>query len=364
MNCVRKKTFVFTGGGSAGHVTPNLALIEACSGRVQCYYIGMRDSIEQEMLSKTTIPFYGITAGKLRRYMTFKHLTEPFKVFMGLFQSYSILKKIKPDVVFSKGGFVSVPVAMAAWMQGIPVIAHESDMTPGLANRLTFPFVQKLCVNFSEVKKFFKHPEDVYVTGTPVRAFLLHGSKEKALELTKFDKNRLTILVIGGSLGSVKINDAVRQALPSLLMQYQVIHICGKGNLDPSLNQTPQYYQVEFAGSELADLLALSDVVVSRAGANTLCELLTLGIPHLLIPLSKKASRGDQIDNARYFEKKGASMVLWEEQLNVENLTERLTHLIEKRQDFSEKIKAIGLSSATEKVLNVIDETLGYHSTL
>lgn len=364
MNCVRKKTFVFTGGGSAGHVTPNLALIEACSGSAQCYYMGMRDSIEQEMLSKTTTPFYGITAGKLRRYMTIKHLAEPVKVLMGLFQSYRILKKLKPDVVFSKGGFVSVPVAMAAWMQGIPVIAHESDMTPGLANRITFPFVKKLCVNFPEVIKFFKHPKDVYITGTPVRAFLLHGSKEKALQLTHFDPTRLTILIIGGSLGSVKINDTVRKVLPSLLTQYQVIHLCGKGNLESSLNQTPHYYQMEFAGSELADLFALSDVVVSRAGANTLCELLTLGKPHLLIPLSKKASRGDQIDNARYFEKKGASMVLWEEQLNEKNLTKYLSVLIEKRQDFVEKIQAIGVSSATEKVLNIIDETLGYHSTL
>lgn len=363
MNCVRKKTWVFTGGGSAGHVTPNLALIEACSGRVQCYYIGMRDSIEQEMLSKTTTPFYSITAGKFRRYMTFKHLAEPFKVLMGLFQSYRILKKIKPDMVFSKGGFVSVPVAMAAWMQGIPVIAHESDMTPGLANRLIFPFVQKLCVNFSEVKKFFKHPEAVYVTGTPVRSFLMHGSQENALLLTNFDKNRLTILVMGGSLGSVKINDTIRKTLPMLLTQYQVIHICGKGHLDSSLNQTPYYYQVEFANTELADFFALSDVVVSRAGANTLCELLTLGKPHLLIPLSKKASRGDQIDNAGFFEKQGVSMVLWEEQLNEKNLTEHLSKLFEKRQDFAEKIQALGFSSATKNVLNIIDETLGHHST-
>lgn len=358
MNGVRKKTFVFTGGGTAGHVTPNLALIEACSGRVQCYYIGMRDSIEQEMLSKTTTPFYSITAGKLRRYMTFKHLAEPFKVLMGLFEAYSILKKIKPDVVFSKGGFVSVPVVMAAWIQGIPVVAHESDMTPGLANRLTFPFVKKLCVNFAEVKKFFKHPEHVYVTGTPVRSFLMHGSKEKALDMTKLDKNRLTILIMGGSLGSMLINHQLREALPTLLKEYQVIHICGKGNLESCLSQTSHYFQVEFAGHELADLLALSDVVVSRAGANTLYELLTLGKPHLLIPLSKKASRGDQIDNAKYFEKQGASMVLWEDQLTAEQLILQLTDLIRHRQNYVEKIQQIGLASATEEVLQIINETL------
>ena len=231
-------------------------------------------------------------------------------------------------------------------------------MTPGLANRLTFPFVQKLCVNFAEVKKFFKHPEDVYVTGTPVRSFLMNGSIEKALELTKFDKNRLTILIIGGSLGSVLINHQLREALPTLLAEYQVIHICGKGNLEPRLNQTPHYFQIEFAGSELADLFALSDVVVSRAGANTLCELLTLGKPHLLIPLSKKASRGDQIDNAKHFEKQGASMVLWEEQLTVEQLIACLTDLIHHRQEYAEKIQKIGLSSATEEVLRIIDETI------
>lgn len=364
MNCVRKKTFVFTGGGSAGHVTPNLALIESYGASAQCYYIGMKDSIEQDLLSKTATPFYGITAGKFRRYMTLKHLAEPFKVMKGIFQAYRLLKKIKPDAVFSKGGFVSVPVVVAAWSQGIPVIAHESDMTPGLANRLSLPFVNKLCVNFPEVKKFFKHPEDVHVTGTPVRSFLLHGSREKALQLTHFDSQRLTILVIGGSLGSVLINQVVRQVLPELLSQYQVIHICGKGNLDPKLNHTPYYYQVEFADVELADLLALSDVVVSRAGANSLCELLTLGKPHLLIPLSKKASRGDQIDNALHFEKLGASMVLWEEQLNTKNLVEHLAQLIHNRETFAKNINAIGMSSATENIQAIIDEMICQHKLL
>ncbi len=358
MDSTQKKIIVFTGGGTAGHVTPNLALIEAYADTANLHYIGMKKSIEQSLIKDTAIPFYAITAGRLRRYMTLKHIGEPFKVLQGLFQAYRLLSKIKPDIIFSKGGFVAVPVVMAAWFKKIPVVAHESDMTPGLANRLCFPFVQTLCVNFPEVKKYFKHPDRVFVTGTPVRQFLMQGSREKGLALTGFDAKRNTILVIGGSLGSVKINTVIRKALPELLKHYQLIHICGKGNLSPSLKDTPNYYQVEFVQKELADLLALSDVVISRSGANMLYELLTLAKPHVLIPLSKKASRGDQIDNALHFEKKGVSLVIQEESLNQKTLMNNLEIAFEHQDEYIQKIKALKMESATQTIKDLLDQKM------
>jgi UDP-N-acetylglucosamine--N-acetylmuramyl-(pentapeptide) pyrophosphoryl-undecaprenol N-acetylglucosamine transferase len=358
MNPIQGKTIVFTGGGTAGHVTPNIALIEAYEGSAHMHYIGMKDSIEEDLLKNTPVTFYAITAGRLRRYMTLKHIGEPLKIIKGFFQSLQLLSKIKPDVVFSKGGFVAVPVVLAAWFKKIPVIAHESDMTPGLANRICLPFVKTLCVNFAEVKKYLKDGQRVHVTGTPVRQFLLKGQAKKGLAITGFEPQRKTILVIGGSLGSAVINEMLRKVLPELLKNYQVIHICGKGNLSPALKNIAYYYQVEFVKNELADLLALSDVVISRSGANMLCELLTLAKPHLLIPLSKKASRGDQIDNALYFEKKGVSLVLQEEFLNPESLLKKLEYLIDKQKELTEKIKALGMESSTQKVKDLMDETI------
>jgi UDP-N-acetylglucosamine--N-acetylmuramyl-(pentapeptide) pyrophosphoryl-undecaprenol N-acetylglucosamine transferase len=290
---------VFTGGGTAGHVTPNIALIEAFQkDNLDLAYIGSKTGIEKNLISALDVSYYPIETGKFRRYLTWQHLIEPFKIIYGFFQSFFLLRKLKPRVVFSKGGFVSFPVVISAWLLKIPVVSHESDMTPGLANRMTKPFVQKFCVNFEATTKHFKNQNLVFVTGTPIRQSLLLGNKQKALSFTGFTKDKPTLMVIGGSLGAKKINKMIRKILPKLLENHQVIHICGKGNLDLSLNHLEGYRQYEFVKSELGDLFALSDVVISRSGANALCELLTLAKPHLLIPLSKQASRGDQLDNA------------------------------------------------------------------
>ena len=355
---MRKKTIVFTGGGTAGHVTPNLALIEAYGDTAKIHYIGMKNSIEQELVGQHNLPFHPIAAGKLRRYMTFRHILEPFKLIKGLCQAWFLLNKLKPDLVFSKGGFVAVPVVIAAWLQRIPVIAHESDITPGLANRICLPFVQKICVNFAEVKKYFRSPEHVYVTGTPVRKFLLAGSRQRGLEVTGFNEQRVTIMVMGGSLGAVAINKCLRESLDELLKDYQIIHVCGKGNLDNNLCRQHNYYQIEYAHAQLADLLALSDIVISRSGANTLCELLTLAKPHLLIPLSKKVSRGDQIANAQYFCQKGVSMVLAEEELTPQKLQAGVKELITQKAAYAQKIAALGMASATEKVKSIMDQVV------
>ena len=233
------------------------------------------------------IPYYGISSGKLRRYLNLKNLSDPFRVLKGIGEAKKILKKLRPDIIFSKGGFVAVPVVLAARRRRIPVIIHESDMTPGLANKLCIPTAVKVCCNFPETAAALPADKAV-VTGSPIRQELMQGNKLEALKFCGFTANKPVILVIGGSLGSVVVNDAVREILPELLKTFQVIHLCGKDKLDPSLEGTEGYVQYEYIRKELADLFALADLVISRAGANAICEISALAKPNLLIPLSPR----------------------------------------------------------------------------
>ncbi|MGN0272184.1 MAG: undecaprenyldiphospho-muramoylpentapeptide beta-N-acetylglucosaminyltransferase, partial [Lachnospiraceae bacterium] len=281
------KKIVLTGGGTAGHVTPNIALLPKLKeAGYEIYYIGSYEGIERKLIESYEIPYYGISSGKLRRYFDWKNFSDPFKVLKGYGQAISILKKLKPDVVFSKGGFVSVPVVMAAKHCKIPAIIHESDMTPGLANKLAIPSATKVCCNFPETLQYLPEGKAV-LTGSPIRSELLKGDKVHALNfIGNFTAEKPTLMVIGGSIGSVVINDTVRKALPELLKEYQVVHLCGKGNLAPELDGTQGYVQYEYIKEELNDLFALADIVISRAGANAICELLALHKPNILIPLS------------------------------------------------------------------------------
>jgi UDP-N-acetylglucosamine--N-acetylmuramyl-(pentapeptide) pyrophosphoryl-undecaprenol N-acetylglucosamine transferase len=258
--------------------------------------------------------------------------------------------------VFSKGGFVAFPVVVGAWLNRIPIVAHESDMTPGLANRLSYPFVNKICLTFEGGKKHFKRPEKITVTGTPIREELFLGNREKGLQLCGFNENKPCLLVIGGSQGAGSINTAVRGALKQVLNDFQVIHLCGKGKLDNSLNGREGYFQLEYANAELADLLAASDVVLSRSGANSLYEILALSKPHLLVPLSAKVSRGDQIQNANYFKSKGISLVIADEELSPESLRIVLNELVANKEEIEKKIKALKIESATPKIVALIKE--------
>jgi UDP-N-acetylglucosamine--N-acetylmuramyl-(pentapeptide) pyrophosphoryl-undecaprenol N-acetylglucosamine transferase len=310
------KRIILTGGGTAGHVTPNIALFPKLKEEgYDIHYIGSYDGIEKKLISDFDIPYYGISSGKLRRYFDIKNFTDPFKVLKGLKEATKILHELKPDIVFSKGGFVSVPVVYAAKRLNIPVIIHESDMTPGLANKLSLPFTTKVCCNFPETTQYLPSQKAV-LTGSPIRQELLSGNKLAGLKLCNFTANKPVIMVIGGSMGAVAVNNAIRSALPKLLEHYQVVHLCGKGKLDSTLDRKSGYAQFEYIKEELRDLFAITDVVVSRAGANAICELLALKKPNILIPLSAAASRGDQILNAKSFEKQGFSTVLEEETLN------------------------------------------------
>jgi UDP-N-acetylglucosamine--N-acetylmuramyl-(pentapeptide) pyrophosphoryl-undecaprenol N-acetylglucosamine transferase len=350
-------SIVFTGGGTAGHVAPNMALIREFSQKSwEITYIGSADGIEKQMIQPLKIPFHAISSGRLRRYFSVKNLLDPFKVLLGIIQAFFLLYKLKPDVVFSKGGFVAFPVVVGAWLNKIPVVAHESDMSPGLANRLCFPFVNKICLTFEAGKNHFKNQEKIEITGTPIREQLFMGNSARGLELCGFNAEKPCLLVIGGSLGAASINRSIRNTLPQLTQKYQIIHLCGKGKLDPSLNGITGYKQFEYANEELADFFAAASVVVSRAGANALYEILALGKPHILIPLSTEASRGDQIQNARYFQELGTSIVIQDKALNMETLLAALHELESNSSDINNKIKALNIKSATEQIMDIIEE--------
>lgn len=350
-------SIVFTGGGTAGHVTPNLALINNFKRDGWAInYIGSADGIEKNMIEAINIPFHHVSSGKLRRYFSFKNFLDPFKILLGIAQSFRLFHKLKPDVVFSKGGFVAFPVVVGAWLNRIPVIAHESDMSPGLANKLSFPFVNKICLTFEAGKKHFKEQSKIEVTGTPIRQQLFQGNKEKGLALCGFNAEKPCILVIGGSLGAGSINQSVRAALTELTKHFQIIHLCGKGKVDDSLKDIAAYCQLEYANEELADLFAATSIVVSRAGANSLYEILALGKPHVLIPLSAQVSRGDQIQNARYFQGLGISEVIQDQLLNAELLLKAIDEVNQKKNEINNKIKELNIKSAEDKIVAIIKE--------
>lgn len=344
---------ILTGGGSAGHVTPNLAMIPALQQRGWTLaYIGTHDGIERKLVGDA-IPYYPISAGKLRRYFDWKNFTDPFRVLKGVYDAWRVLRRHRPDIVFSKGGFVSLPVAVAARLLGIPVVLHESDFTPGLANRLALPFSTHLCVTFPETMEHVpKHKASV--TGNPIRRELLNGDPDKARELWGFDRSKPVMLVIGGSLGAAKINQVVRESLPQLLAKFQIAHICGKGNTLPSLT-VQGYHQFEYVDQDLPHLFALADLVISRAGANAVFELLALKKPHLLIPLSQSASRGDQLLNARSFARQGFSMLLEEEQLTGASLIEAVEELWQNREHYRKAMSGTKLTDAVAEVVSVIE---------
>lgn len=349
------KKIVMTGGGTAGHVTPNIALMPALRKEgFEISYIGSYDGIEKRLIEEQGVPYYGISSGKLRRYFNPKNFSDPFRVIKGYGQSIKLLKKIKPDVVFSKGGFVSVPVVLAAKFCRIPAIIHESDITPGLANKLAIPGAVKVCCNFPETLNYLPK-EKAVLTGSPIRQELLKGSADAGRTYCKFpEASKPVILIIGGSSGSRAINNTVRELLPQLLPDYNVIHLCGNGNLDTSLTQTAGYLQLEYANQELADLFALSDLVISRAGANAICELLALHKPNILIPLSANASRGDQILNANSFQAQGFSYVLEEENLSPETLRSAITHVMAEKESYISAMKNSQNRDSIETIVNLI----------
>ena len=353
------KKIVLTGGGTAGHVTPNIALLPALQAAgYEIAYVGSYEGIEKKLIADFNIPYTGISTGKFRRYLDPKNFSDPFRVIKGFVEARNYLKNYQPDVVFSKGGFVSVPVVRAAASLHIPCIIHESDMTPGLANKLCIPVAEKVCCNFPETMKNIPADKAV-LTGSPIRAELAQGSRLAGLNMCGFTANKPVIMVIGGSLGAANVNKAVRDALPKLLEDFQVVHLCGKDKIDNLLLNTPGYKQFEYIKAELKDIFAMADIVVSRAGANAICELLALKKPNLLIPLSAGASRGDQILNARSFEAQGFSMVIDEDYLSPGLLIEKVHALYCSRQTYIDAMEKSRQTNAIPSILEIINEITG-----
>lgn len=350
------KRIILTGGGTAGHVTPNIALLPGLKALgYDIHYIGSYNGIEKELIEQFGIPYHGISSGKLRRYFSLQNFTDPFRVLKGFGEAKKIIKTLKPDVIFSKGGFVSVPVVVAGKQCHVPTIIHESDMTPGLANKLAIPSASKVCCNFPETLDHLPK-EKAVLTGSPIRQELLSGSRQAALEFCGLTSDKPVILIVGGSLGSVIVNNAIREVLPELLKDFQVIHLCGKGKVDESLKDLKGYVQFEYIKNELKDLFALSDIVISRAGANAICEIMALHKPNLLIPLSVKASRGDQILNARSFERQGFSVVLEEEEMNHDSLLFAIQKLYREKDAYIEAMKQSAQQDSIQTILGLIQE--------
>lgn len=350
------KKIVLTGGGTAGHVTPNIALLPALRrAGYEISYMGSYDGIEKKLIADFDIPYTGISTGKLRRYLDIKNLTDPFRVLKGFAEARKYLKEYRPDVVFSKGGFVSVPVVRAAAALGIPCIIHESDMTPGLANKLCFPVAKKICCNFPETMQMLPEGKAV-LTGSPIRAELAQGNKIAGLDMCGFTANKPVIMVIGGSLGAANVNKAVRDALPRLLEDFQVVHLCGKDKIDNLLLATPGYKQFEYIKAELKDLFAMADIVISRAGANSICELLALKKPNLLIPLPAASSRGDQLLNAASFETQGFSIVINEDDLTTDLLVTKVQELFCNRQSYHDAMSRSGQMDSVRTIVRLIED--------
>ena len=350
------KKIILTGGGTAGHVTPNLALIPSLKDHgFEIRYIGSYEGIEKKLITDAGIPYDGISSGKLRRYFDLKNFSDPFRVLKGYAEACKLIKNYKPDVVFSKGGFVSVPVVLAAKRYHVPTIIHESDMTPGLANKICIPSAARVCCNFPETLQYL--PKDKAVlTGSPIRRELLTGDRLSGLQYTHLSADKPIILVIGGSLGSVTVNQAVRSILPQLLTNFQVIHICGKGHLDESLIGTPGYVQYEYVNAPLRHLFAAADLIISRAGANSICEILALRKPNILIPLSAAASRGDQILNAESFQKQGFSYLLPEEEITNEKFLDTIHQVYSDRENYQKQMASSQQNQAIPIIADLIDQ--------
>lgn len=318
-------------------------------------YMGSYDGIEKRLIADFDIPYVGISTGKFRRYLDLRNFTDPFRVVKGFSEARKFLKGYQPDVVFSKGGFVSVPVVRAASTLGIPCVIHESDMTPGLANKLCLSSARKVCCNFPETLKLLPEKKAV-LTGSPIRAELSQGSRLAGLNMCGFSANTPVIMVIGGSLGAANVNKAVREALPRLLEDFQVVHLCGKEKVDNLLLNTPGYRQFEYVKAELKDLFAMADLVISRAGANAICELLALKKPNVLIPLPAGSSRGDQLLNAQSFEAQGFSLVIDEDDLTTDLLIDRIHELYFNRQKFHDAMNRSGQMDSIKTIVKLLEE--------
>jgi UDP-N-acetylglucosamine--N-acetylmuramyl-(pentapeptide) pyrophosphoryl-undecaprenol N-acetylglucosamine transferase len=319
----RKLRLALAGGGTGGHIMPNIAIINDLRMKLsadaedspEILYFGTKKGMEEKLVAPLGVKFRAISCGKLRRYFSLQNFADFFKIPVGIFQAYFTLLFFKPQVIFCKGGYVSFPVAVAGWLNRIPVVLHESDVVPGLANKLSARFSRVICVSWEETKKYFPLKKVVF-TGNPVRPEITEGNPEDAREFTGLKEKLPTVLIMGGSQGAESVNEAVFSILKELVRSYQIIHICGEKQVNEGqilLRGNPhseRYKSFAFIGDNLKHVYSLSDLIVSRAGANSLFEIELLNKPSVIIPLGTKSSRGDQIVNAETYAKNHDAIVI------------------------------------------------------
>lgn len=343
-------TIVLTGGGSAGHCTPHLALLPYIKNHFdKIYYVGSKNGIEKDIIEKEKIQYFSVPCAKLKRKITVDNLAMPAVVLSGIIKAGKILDEIKPDVIFSKGGYVSVPTVIAAKQRKIPVIAHESDYTVGLANKLTAKYCKKVLTSFPDTAKTLKNGEFI---GSPIRNSIYKVSKKAALETFGFSGKKPVLLVTGGSLGAKAINTALRDALDELLTKYDIIHICGKGNVCEQIN-TQGYYQTEYM-QKIENAFAAADVCVTRAGSNSCFELLSIKMPCVFVPLPKGVSRGDQVLNALYFEKLGLASVLQQNSLTAASLINYINAAYANRFNLSKNFEKHPITDKSRQISRIL----------
>lgn len=344
---MKTKTIVLTGGGTAGHIMPNMALINELKKHFdKIYYIGT-NGMEKNIVKDYNIPFFEIEANKFERKLSFNLIKLPFKLLKSINQAKKILKQLKPDVIFSKGGYVSVPVAIAGKKLKIPVISHESDLSMGLANKIISHYAKRICVSFPVTTK--QNKKCVY-TGSPVRKEIFEGNSQNVLKDCNFESTKPIILFVGGSLGAKAINDFVIENIDNLTKKYNVLHIGGK---NATLSNKKNYYRVKFA-SNIQDYFCACDIAITRSGANTIFELCAISKPMILIPLPKGNSRGDQVENAEYFKSMNLSNVLFQDKLNFTNLVYEIENTLKHKQIFVQNMKKLELKNVNKKIVDII----------
>ena len=353
------KLIFMAGDGTAGHINPNLALVEPLQkAGYRVEYLGQKNEMEYPLVTAAGLLFHEVASGRLHRSLNPDTLLTPFRIIKGVWQAIRAIRKEKPALIFCKGGFACVPVAIAGKLTGTKVILHESDLTPGLANKLCAPFASKICVTFEQTLQHLPKEKTVF-TGTPIRASLKNGSREKGFELTGLDPaGKPVLMVVGGSQGAGALNDVVSDNLEALLADYQIVHLYGGEISGYVPKEAAGYFALGYAKDEMADLFAMTDLVLSRAGANAINEFLLLQLPSILVPLPLTVSRGDQILNAQHFEEKGFSYVLPQEKLDLQSLQEALKHVQEHREEYLSAMGASTAKNGTAAVVKVILETI------
>lgn len=353
---MKRPVILLTGGGTAGHVSVNQALIPVFIEKgYEIHYIGSHNGIEKELIGDghPEVLYHAIQSGKLRRYFSLRNFTDPFRVGAGVIQALGIIRKIKPEIIFSKGGFVSVPVVLAAKMAKVPVVIHESDVTPGLANKMALPFSNHIFTVFEETLSYVPGLKST-CSGAIIRPELFNGVREDGLRIAGLSGQKPVLIIMGGSQGSVILNEAVRKDLSAILISFNVIHLCGKGNHDETLEGVSGYTQFEYVTESLPHLLAASDYAVSRAGSNAIFELLALQKPMLLIPLSAAKSRGDQILNASYFKSLGLARVLKEEDIGLHPFSEEFASFVQEKDNLMMNMKKVESPKTPEEMVEMI----------